>query len=149
MCVLLETPGLEQLTYRSGIEQIEKVLISAFDSPDSMFKEIECPLHHAFAPGIYLRTIKMPAGSVIVGAEHRTEHFNIVHRGRAEVMIDGIIEEITAPCVFVSKPGIRKVLYIKEDMEWSTVHATDLTDPEEIERQITVKTDTIKNRSEP
>lgn len=145
MCVLLETPGLEQLTYALGIEQIEKALIAECEH-GNRFKEIECPLHHAFAPGVYLRTIKMPAGAVIVGAEHRTEHFNIVHRGRAEVMIDGIIEEIVAPCVFVSKPGIRKVLYIKEDMEWSTVHATDLTDPEEIERLITVKTDTIKNR---
>lgn len=130
--------------YRHGLEAVEQEMIARIFTGE--MPEVHCPVHHAFAPGVYLRTIKMPAGSIVLGAEHKTEHFNIVHRGRAEVMIDGIIEEIDAPFVFVSKPGIRKVLYIKEDMEWSTVHATDLTDPEEIERQITVKTDTIKNR---
>lgn len=133
--------------YHQGIEEIEKALLTAFKEDDPRFKEIECPLKHSFeAPGTYLRTIEMPAGSIILGAEHLTTHWNFVWRGRAQVMIDGVIEEIVGPCAFVSKAGIRKVLYILETMTWSTLHVTDLTDPEEIEFQITKTTATIKQR---
>jgi hypothetical protein len=97
--------------------------------------EIECPLTHQFAPGIYFRTILMRRGLFIIGHEHLTEHFNIVHRGRARVWIEGVVETITGPCVFVSKPGVRKALLILEDMEYSTVHAnpTNETDHRVIE----------------
>lgn len=83
----------------------------------------ECPVTHSFAPGVYIRTITMPGeNTLVIGAEHKTEHFNIVHRGRARVMMDGVMHEIVAPAMFVSGPGVRKVLVVEEEMEWSTVH---------------------------
>jgi len=40
-------------------------------------------------------------------------------------MIDGKVQEVSAPYMFVSGKNIKKVLEIKEDMVWSTVHSVD------------------------
>jgi len=101
--------------------------------------QTDCPLTHRFAPGIYLREIFMPAGTFVIGHEHKTEHFNIVTAGRALVMMDGITQEIAAPATFVSGPGVRKVLYILEDMTWMTVHPTPETDLLKLEDELIIK----------
>jgi hypothetical protein len=94
---------------------------------------VECPLKHQFAKGVYFREIFMPAGTFVVGHEHKTEHFNVVLSGCAKVLMDGEVVDIIAPCVFVSKPGVRKCLLITEDMRWATIHPTDETDIEKLE----------------
>ena len=88
---------------------------------------------HTFSDGVYLRTAHMKAGAFVVGAVHKTTHLNIVLSGRASVYIDGELIEVVAPMVFESKAGSQKILLIHEDMDWSTVHATDLKDIDEIE----------------
>lgn len=103
--------------------------------------QVECPLEHRFAPGVYCREIFMPAGTFIIGQEHRTEHFNIVLSGKASVLIGDEVKVVLAPDIFVSKPGVRKVLYIHEDMRWATIHPTDVTDVATLENILTVKTD--------
>ena len=81
----------------------------------------------------------MPEGTFIIGHEHKTRHFNVVLTGRAAVMMDGEVREIIAPATFVSEPGVRKILYIREDMRWQTIHPTDETDVEKLEDQLVVK----------
>ncbi len=91
-------------------------------------------LKHSFAPEVYLREIFMPApkgvpveegqiaGTMLIGHEHNFEHFNMVLSGRALVSIEGKVEEIVGPCYFKSGPGVRKVLWVVEDMRWVTIH---------------------------
>lgn len=118
------------------IEQLEARLLPL---PNVNGPAEECPLEHRFATGVYLRTITMKRGLFIVGHEHKTEHFNIVHSGRARVLIDGVVKIIQGPCVFVSKPGVRKILVIEEEMVYSTIHPTNETDLEKIELEMVVK----------
>lgn len=99
----------------------------------------ECPLEHRFAPGVYLRTITMRAGLFVVGHEHRTEHLNIVHSGRARVFMDGKWVLVQGPGVFVSKPGVRKILVIEKEMVYSTIHPTTETDLEKLEAEMVIK----------
>lgn len=87
------------------------------------FEQIPMPLTHHFSPGIYVREIFMPAGSFVVGHEHKTKHLNMVLSGSARVMMEGKIYDVQAPCVIESGPGVRKVLFIEEDMRWATIHA--------------------------
>ena len=98
--------------------------------------QIELPLSHQFAPGVYLRTIFMPKGTFVIGKKHKTEHFNIVLTGSANVLIEGELRGIKAPSIFVSPPGSKKVLNILEDMLWATVHPTDETDMDELEKMM-------------
>jgi hypothetical protein len=106
------------------------------------FPQTECPLVHRFAPGVYLREIHMPAGTFVIGHSHNTEHFNVITEGRALVMMDGVTEEVVAPAVFASGVGVRKVLYIQEDMTWITVHPTDETDLQKLEALLITKSET-------
>lgn len=101
--------------------------------------QIDCPLTHHFAPGVYLREIFMPAGTFIIGHEHKTDHLNIIVSGRCAAMVGGRYFEINAPDTFRSGPGVRKVLYILEDMRWMTIHPTDETDLEKLADELIVK----------
>jgi hypothetical protein len=99
--------------------------------------QVECPLKHYFAPGTYIREIFMPAGAVVVGKIHKTEHFNIIQRGAVSLIgADGTTQFLRGPVTFVSKAGVQKVLYIHEDTVWSTVHLTDERDLDRLEAQL-------------
>lgn len=75
-----------------------------------------------FVPGLYVREIVMPKGHFIVGDIHRTEHLNVVLKGKALVKMEGQTALVEAPSSFVSKPGVSKRLYILEDCTWQTFH---------------------------
>lgn len=91
--------------------------------------QVECPVKHFFAPGVYVREIFMPAGSIVIGKIHKTEHFNLLESGRCLIRHDdGQVEVLQAPLTFVSKAGVQKILYIEEDTVWKTIHVTSETD---------------------
>lgn len=132
-----EHPTIQHQTPTAAeIERVEGKLLD--------LEQVEMPLTHRFAPGVYFREILMPAGTFVIGHEHKTEHFNVVLSGRADVLVDGQVTEIKAPMVFVSKAGVRKMLYIHEDMRWATVHPTAETNIEQLEALLIRKSDTYQ-----
>lgn len=94
------------------------------------------PLTHTFSDNVYAREIFMPAGMIVVGHVHKTRHLNIVSTGKARVWYNGEVKEITAPYTFESEPNKRKVLFILEDMFWTTIHVTNETDMDKLEEQL-------------
>lgn len=123
-------PAAELSPEALHLENVEAWLLSRKD-------QAPYELKHSFAPGIYLREIFMPApkgvqveegqiaGTMLIGHEHNFEHFNMVLSGRALVSINGIVEEIVGPCYFKSGAGVRKVLWVIEDMRWVTIHPNE------------------------
>lgn len=99
-------------------------------------RENELPLTHTFSDGVYAREIFMPAGMLIVGQVHNTKHLNIVSKGSALVYSNGKVMKVEAPFTFESEAGVRKILYIIEDMFWTTIHVTDETDVEVLENTL-------------
>ena len=95
--------------------------------------QVDVPVTHRFAPGVYMREVVMPKGSFVIGHKHKTEHFNVVTKGRALVRMDNKVQEIVAPCVFVSGAGVRKILLIVEEMTWATIHPTTETDQDKLD----------------
>ncbi len=78
---------------------------------------------HSFAEGTYCRTVYMRAGSAITGKIHKVEHVVIISKGRARVASEEFGAKILqAPQIFVSPPGVKRALFIEEDMIWTTVH---------------------------
>lgn len=98
----------------------------------------ECPNEHFFTPGIYTRSIFMPAGTLIVSKIHKTQHPYFILKGAVSVWIDGVgVQNIKAPFFGVTEPGTRRVLYIHEDCYWITTHANpDNENVEQIEARI-------------
>ncbi len=95
-------------------------------------KEGELPITHSFSNGVYAREIFMPKGMIVVGHMHKTRHLNIVSTGSAKVWINNEFHYIKAPITFESNENTRKVLYIEEDMFWTTIHPTNETDLEQL-----------------
>lgn len=101
----------------------------------------ECPLKHSFAPGIYVREIFIPRDTLIVGKIHRHPHPNFLMSGEVAVFTESTgWERIKAPLAMISAAGTKRVVYTYEDTVWITVHATNKTDLQEIEKEIIAPT---------
>ena len=111
--------------------------VDAIQAAVERMPQVELPLTHRFLPGMYIRTIFMPKGALVVSKIHRTTHPFVVSRGRAAVFDEkNGVQEIEAGHIGITTPGTRRILYIREDCEWTTFHATDKTTPEEVEKDI-------------
>ena len=95
------------------------------------YDQIDCPLEHFFAPGVYGRQIFMPAGAVVVGKIHKHAHLNNISQGRCIVATEFGKMEIVAPFQFISQPGTKRAVYVVEDTIWTTYHPHDLGDVSE------------------
>jgi hypothetical protein len=100
--------------------------------------QTECPVVNRFAPGIYARELLMPAGNLVIGAEHRTAHLNIMLTGRATLLVNGVAREVVAPFICKSEPGVMKVAIVHEDCRWLTIHPTNERNLRKLEKLLTV-----------
>lgn len=92
---------------------------------------------HEFTPGIYVRTAEAPAGSMVVTEIHNTEHPFVIHTGSVSVWTEqNGMNTLHAPYLGVTKPGTRRIFFTHTDVVWTTFHATNKTDPEEIHKDI-------------
>ncbi len=97
----------------------------------------EMPVQHKFTPGLYTRTIQMPAGSLLTSQIHKTEHPFVIHSGSISVWTrETGVQLLHAPYLGVTTPGTRRVLYAHTDTVWSTFHPTDKTTVEEVREDI-------------
>lgn len=106
--------------------------------------QIDCPVTHHFGPSIYIREVVMPAGTVVVGKPHKTEHMCNMISGRMIVVNeDGDRMDVVAPCVFMAKKG-RKTAYIIETVRFQNIFSTDETDIEKLEDMLVDNTPLLK-----
>lgn len=98
--------------------------------------QIEPENHHYFGPGVYLRELVMPAGTLIVGKLHKTSHFLIVTRGLIECKTDNGMEMLKGGDIILTSPGTKRVLLAYEDSAMVTVHVTNKTDLAQIEADV-------------
>jgi hypothetical protein len=141
---LVPTGALVRITDHEDFPTPNNEQIELMESRLLFERQVECPVKELFAPGVYLREIFMPAGTFVIGQEHRTEHFNVVIKGRVSVLCGDKVEHIVGPKTFVSGCGVRKVLYIHEDTIWQTIHPTDERDPAKLREQLIVESDTFQ-----
>jgi quercetin dioxygenase-like cupin family protein len=126
----------KQLEERRGIHALQDIML---DMPEEEKFDIESMTSHHFAPGVYAREYFIPKGSVVIGKIHKTEHFNIVCKGKCSVSTEDGPLVFEGPCVFVSRPGVKKAVYAFEDTTWITIHVTEETDLERIEEEVIAK----------
>lgn len=111
IAVILES----EKDYNQRIDELEAYMYQ--------FDGVECPLDHQFTPGLYARSILMPAGTLVVSMIHKEEHPYDVLMGSALVFIEGRWTRVEAPYSDVTPPGTRRVLYVDKTCFWRTFHA--------------------------
>jgi hypothetical protein len=122
---------------REQILNIERFIL---DCP-----QVETPTTHYFSPGIYAREMFIPAGTVLTGAVHKTEHL-VQFVGDITVLTDGGMQRLTGRHTFVSKPGAKRVGYAHADTWCTGFFATDKTDIEELENDLVEDAHLLQSR---
>lgn len=104
--------------------------------------QVHIPVRHYFCEqGTYAREITIPAGTLLTGRIHKYAQINILSSGTIEVLTENGIETVTAPFTVVSPPGTKRIARAVTKCTWTTILATDETDPDKIEDLFTVETE--------
>ena len=106
----------------------------AFEAELKHLPACELPVEHFHIPGVYVRKIFMPAGSVVTSRVHRNDNITLIICGSCVVYQNGERWHFQAGDVFETKAGTKRALYMVEDCMWATVHNNPqgVTDPDEI-----------------
>ena len=132
-------PNTTDLQSQPTIADFRAALAGALASGE--LKTAETPLWNYHTPDLYARRIVVPADCTFVTKVHKSEHISIALRGRITVINEeGKRVEITAPEVFVTKPGTHRAIYVHEECEWMTVHHCKEQDIEAIEKELVCQT---------
>ena len=128
-----DTPEFTEVV-QSQVDALEQRIM---DMPPA-----ECPVVHRFTPGLYIREILMPKGTLITSKIHLTEHPYVISKGTVYVFIEGVgWKKYVAPYTGITKPYTRRILFIEEDTIWTTFHVTEETDLAKLEEQLILRRD--------
>lgn len=119
-------------TPRERIAQLAEVL--------KAMPQIEIPMRHHFADGVYAREGDIPKGACFAGRVHLKAQVNIISRGAILVLTEQGPIEMRAPFTMVNPPGAHRAAYALEDTTWTTIIACDETDPDLIFHTYTAPT---------
>jgi len=112
----------------------------------ALLEEEQCEIStiHRFGGGLYIREAHYPAGTLVVGLEHVSEHMNVLLKGSLKVIdTDGDPQILTAPHMFVAKAGSKLGLTL-EDVVWQNIYVSNSTDVEYLESTLFVTPDDLK-----
>lgn len=116
--------------------ELDLALSKIFELEEQLkkYEQVDLDVHHHFGGGVYARELLIPKDTVLTGKMHTHEHLNIMLSGDITVSTDTGTKRINKPCVIVSKPGTKRAGYTHEDTVWITIHATEETNLETIEK---------------
>lgn len=101
--------------------------------------QVDCPVRHYFAPGMYAREITLKAGTVLVGAVHKAENIAVLSKGRLLLATEGGAVEIAAPYLLTVKAGAKNSATALEDSVWTNFlpNPTNETDTDKLVEMFT------------
>lgn len=126
---------VSNLALRSKVHEIEAFM-------REMPQLVELPVKHHFSQGVYGRELLIPKGTVLTGKIHKYSQLNVLVAGDISVLTDAGVVRVTPPFIIVSPPGTKRIAYAHEDSVWLTVHGTDETDVEVIEKHFIAQNET-------
>ena len=118
-------------------DQIQKLKEESLKLP-----QVDIPIFNFFADGVYVREMRVPAGTTITGKIHKTSTVDVLLEGSIIVVNDsGIPTRMDAPLIFESNPGVSKAGYAISDVRWITIHGveSDTRDIEQLELELVVE----------
>lgn len=116
------------------ISPLEKSFSEGFKNMDDILDFIEVKMiemcdtvdreaRERMTPNLYTREFRALKGDLLTSLKHKTEHQFIISKGSCAVFTDGKgWEFMEAPFHGHTMPGTRRLLYIFEDIIWTTFH---------------------------
>jgi len=112
-------------------EQVDRLQAEMVKMPQA-----DLTTEHLFSPGMYMRKVFRPAGTLIVGKIHKEPHFFLCAKGEIIAWTETGMRRLQAGDVVESKPGTKRVTLAVTDAIGITIHRTEKTDLDEIEAEL-------------
>lgn len=97
----------------------------------------EYGLVRRFTKGLYSREWSAKAGTRCTTRVHRTEHQFVISKGKVRIWTQQVgWTTYEAPYHGITQPGTKRVLDILEDLVFTTFHATDKKNVDEIDAEL-------------
>jgi hypothetical protein len=130
--------------YTKKLEVLQEVLIAnnhedfIHGDGKTLVNNEEFPIKHNFSDQLYMREMRMKAGTFVVSAMHHTDHFWFLMTGRILVTTDGETIEHIAPCFEKSIKGAKRLITCSEDCIFINIHKnpSNTIDLDEIENKL-------------
>ena len=130
--------------YTKKLEVLQEVLIAnnhedfIYGDGETLVNNEEFPIKHNFSDQLYMREMKMKAGTFVVSAMHHTDHFWFLMTGRILVTTNGETVEHIAPCFEKSTKGAKRLIMCSEDCIFINIHKnpSNTRDLDEIENKL-------------
>lgn len=97
--------------------------VQALEAAVSLLPQVDCPVRHYFAPGLYAREMTIPAGTVVTGAVHKTENLIVVSMGRLRIVTEDGTREVRAGDTLICQAGMKNAVVALEDSRWTNFMA--------------------------
>jgi quercetin dioxygenase-like cupin family protein len=117
-------------------DYVSRDQIKRLQAEMSLMPQAELTTEHSFSPGMYMRKVFRPAGTLIVGKVHKEPHFFLCAKGEIIAWTENGMKRLQAGDVVESKPGTKRVTLAVTDAIGITIHRTDKTDLDEIEAEL-------------
>lgn len=91
---------------------------------------------HHFVGGLYCKETRIPAGVKLSQHVHAFDHLSALAQGRVRLTVDGQSSEISAPAFLTIAAGKVHEVEALTDTVWGCLHATDCTDPEQVDQHL-------------
>jgi len=92
--------------------------------------------NHYQIKGVYVRELKLKAGTILTGKIHNFESIGILSQGRMRILTSGGAFIVEAPYITVDQPGIKRLGVCETDCTFVTVHRTDAEEISDIEDEL-------------
>lgn len=119
------------LAHNPGRDAVVKL-----ESEMRQMPQLDMPVNHHFADGVYVRELPIPKDAVIVGKLHKQSHVTLLTKGEVTILTQHGVERLSAPATFVSPAGTKRAIYAHEDSVLVTAHGSYETDLDALEVQL-------------
>ena len=125
---------------QADIQRVRRLEASLLDNP-----QVDVTTHHIIHAGMYLRTIRVPEGVVMTGAEIKRATALIIS-GHVLMTIGDETVELLGYHAIPASAGRKQAFYAKADTDMTMVFATDAKTVEEAESQFTNESEQLLSR---
>lgn len=127
---------LNQFGTMVAVHRPGRAAVQRLESAMRQMDQLDMPVNHYHAEGVYVRELPIPKGTILVGKLHRQSHVTLLTKGDVSILTENGMERLSAPCTFVSPIGTKRAIYAHEDSILVTAHGSYETDPEMLEMQL-------------
>ena len=108
--------------------------------------QVQIDTQHHLVNGIYARTGFIPAGTVIAGCTHKTDHISILC-GEALITLDDGPKELSGYNVLPTKKGMTRAIYAVSDCWMTTISKTEFLELADIEDAQVENSESLQTRN--